>query len=495
MKAAHTVNLGRVLLAPWIATPYSTRWFVAIGLVLFAAADALGRFMGAASHQWLLTAATLGIGNGFLWFALMSNCVLLALDARRLRLPVISRDIVLALFLYVLLGIGIPVLLQIPHGHAPALGIVLVLGAGAGAVYMLLPGWLSAALCFVPMLYSVASHALRVPAFSDPRFMPWGAAVAAILVLIVVMRWHQLLRGGISGQGLCAPSAINFRRNLGRGQRDPITDADALRRRPQCLIARTDLKGVGVQAPGKSLRVALGGSYLPHTIVGRLYQLVATVLFGALMALLLLVVTAGDHVGVRLMHYLLSPDGFVVSGWMFAMLSLLVVVTPVELLALRWSRPNAELPLLALLPGLNAVHDIKRVLLHAALRRPTAWLGLLLLLGWIGATVFGVGWPLVLAMLVVALGCLGYLYAMALSIFGGRPLHGLGNSLLMIGMFALLSLTMLLPQLWHDWAAQSVARTDAALAASWLVLLLFLYWLGSRGRRALQRRPHPFLPD
>jgi hypothetical protein len=495
MKVAHTVNLGRVLLAPWIATPHSLRWFVVIGLVLFVVADVLGRFLGAAAHPWLLTAATLGIGNGFLWFALMSNCVLLALDARRLRLPVVGRDILLALFLYALLGIGIPVLLQIPHGHAAALGIVLVLGAGAGAVYMLLPAWLSVAWCFVPMLYSAASHVLRIPALSDPRFVPWGAAAVVILVLIVVARWRQLLRGRISGRGLGAPSVINFRRNLGRRQPDPITDVDSLRRRPQCLLARTDLAGVGAQAPGKSLRVALGGSYLPQTIVGRLYQLVATVLYGALTALLLLVVTAGDHAGVRLVHYLLSPDGFVVCGWMFAMLSLLVVVMPIELLALRWSRLNAELPLLALLPGLNTMHDSKRVLLHVALRRPTGWLGLLLLLGWIGATSFGVGWPLVPAMLVVALGCLGYLYAMALSIFGGRPLRGLGNSLLMIGMFVLFSLTMLLPQLWHDWAARSVARADGALAASWLVLLLFLCWLGSRGWRALQQRPHPFLPD
>ena len=494
MKAEHTVNLRRVLLAPWIATPHSTRWFVAIGLVLFVAADVLGRFLGAVAHPWLLTAATLGIGNGFLWFALMSNCVLLALDARRLRLPVAGRDIVLALFLYALLGIGIPVLLQIPYGHAAVLGIVLVLGAGAGAVYMLLPAWLSVVLCFVPMLCAVASHVLRTPALSDPRFVPWGAPTAVILVLIVVARWHQLLRGRISGQGLGAPSVINFRRNLGRRRRDPTTDADSLRRWPQCLLARTDLAGVGAQAPGKSLRVALGGNYLPQTIVGRLYQLLATVLFLALPALLL-VAASGDLGGAGLVHYLFSADGFVISGCMFAMFSLMVVVMPSELLALRWSRPNAELPLLALLPGLNAVHDSKRLLLHVALRRPAGWLGLLLLLGWIGATSFGVGWPVVLAMVVIALGCLGYLYAMALSIFGGRPLRGLGSSLLLTGMFVLCSLTLLLPQLWHDWAAQSVARASGALIASWLVLLLFLYWLGSRGRSALQQRPHPFLPD
>jgi hypothetical protein len=67
--------------------------------------------------------------------------------------------------------------------------------------------------------------------------------------------------------------------------------------------------------------------------------------------------------------------------------------------------------------------------------------------------------------------------------------------LLMLGMFVLLSLTVLLPQLWRDWDVLNAARADDALVVTWLALAVLLLWLARRGARALRQRPHPFLPD
>lgn len=147
---------------------------------------------------------------------------------------------------------------------------------------------------------------------------------------------------------------------------------------------------------------------------------------------------------------------------------------PVELLTLRWSRVNAELPILALLPALDSAGDSGRLLLRMVLQAPALRLVLLFVLGWSGVAIRDVGWELALAMPVVAVGCCACLCATALSIFGGRPLAGFGKGLLVLGMFVLLALTVLLPQLGEVLAAPTATVADDALAAAWLALALFL---------------------
>jgi hypothetical protein len=120
---------------------------------------------------------------------------------------------------------------------------------------------------------------------------------------------------------------------------------------------------------------------------------------------------------------------------------------------------------------------------------------LLVLVGWVGAVSMDAGLSVGLAMLAVAGGCLGYLCAMVLSIFGGHPLSGFGKSLLLIGMFVLLGLTMLLPQLGDEAIAPAIGKATVALVVAWLALALFLLWLGRRGWHELQQRPHPFLSN
>ncbi|MEO7052126.1 MAG: hypothetical protein ABI128_10730 [Rhodanobacter sp.] len=62
-------------------------------------------------------------------------------------------------------------------------------------------------------------------------------------------------------------------------------------------------------------------------------------------------------------------------------------------------------------------------------------------------------------------------------------------------MFVLLSVTVLLPPLRHDWDALYAIRADEALVSAWLALAGLLLWLGRRGWRALRQRPHPVTPD
>lgn len=488
-------NLQRVLLAPWMASPRSSRWLVVLALVVALAGAVPVWIYTHAVHPWVWSALVLGVGNGLCWLLLMPNGLFLVLAARRLGMPGITRDVLWSIPLYVALGIGVPVLLQLPQGHVLAFSVMQLLVATSAMLYMLLPAYIGILLCLLPVLHGLARHMGVLPGLGDPRLVTWGGGLVALLVLLLAWRWQQLLHGEIPTGGLRAPGLVNLRRNLGRAQRDPLTDVALLRHRPAWLMVRVDLSGVGVRAPVKSLRVALGGVYLPQTAGGRLHQLVPTLLALLVVGLLLFAMTMGDNSAGRLLHYLLSREGFTLEGWMFGVFSLVVVMVSVEALLLRWERVNAELPLLALLPGLSGAGNIKRLLLRAAIQRPAGYLGVLLAIGWLVAAGLGFGWPIGIAMLVGSLGSLGYLCAMVLGIFGGRPLSGFGKGLLMVVMFVLLSLTVLLPLLWHDWSALSVTRVQAALGISWLLLTWFLWWFGRRGWHGLQQRPHPFLPN
>lgn len=484
-----------MLATPWVASPGSARWCVVLVLVLAAVGDVLGRVYGVAHHAWAFIATMLAIGNAACWLLLMPNGLMLALAARRMRLPGISREVAWSLPLYAVLGIGVPMLCQFPQGHALSFALVQILLAVGAMLFMLMPYYLGLALYFAFVIsHRALSHVISIPGPSDPRFVPWGGTLAVVLVLMLAWRWRQLLRGDCAERGLRAPGLMAFRRNPGGAQSDPLTDAGSMRVRPDWLLARPDLRDVGPQAVGKSIRTALGGVYLPQTVIGRLYQWIPGVLLLATMGLIFAVVTLGNHDASRLLHYVFSRDGFRAVSWMFAVFSLMIVMLPVELLALRWGRPNAELSLLALLPGLNPAQHGKRLLLRAVMGLPAIRLSLLLAVGWIGAASVDAGWSLELVMLALVLSCLGYLLAMALGIFGGSPLPGVAKALLMIGMFVLLSVSMLLPQIWEDWSARSVTQAGGALAAGWIVIALVLLRHGRRGWHGLQQRSHPFLP-
>ena len=492
----------RVLLTPWVATTRAARWLFVLVLLLVALGDVLANVYGfagvagATERAWAFNAVVFGVANAACWLLVVPNGVLLALAARRLRLPGVRHDVLWSLPLYAALGIGLPLLWQFPHGHVLIFAMLQGLLMVGALLFMMLPAYAALASYFLfLLLHQVAGLFIAIPRPSDPGFVFWGGKLIVVLLLVVAWRWRQLLRGDYAERGLRAPNLINLRRNMRRSQSDPFTDVQSLRVMPGWLLAHPDLRHAGPQAPVRSLRIALGGVYLPQTIVGRLYQVASTVLILALTGLFLFVVTFGDHGAEQALRYLFSRAGFRVVSSMLAVFGLMVVILPAELLAQHWGRVNTELSLLGLLPGLGEAGRSKRVLLRTVLEHPALRLGLLMLLGWLGVAMLDVGWQVALALLLVALGCLGYLYAMALSTFGGHPLPSFAKSLLMIAMFVLLSVTVLLPQLWQDWSVLYAWRALDALFAAWLVLALFLTWLGRRGWRGLQQRPHPFFPN
>ncbi|WEN14734.1 hypothetical protein PY254_16095 [Rhodanobacter sp. AS-Z3] len=487
--------LHRVLLAPWIASPRSSRWLVVMTFVVALAGAVVTRISTHGARPWLLSVMVLGAGNALCWLLLMPNCLFLAIAARHLRMPGITRDVSWSMPLYAVLVIGVPMVLQLPQGNVMAFAVVQLLVAARAMLYMLLPAYAGILLCLLPALHAIARHLVALPGIADPRFVSWCGGLVVLLLLLLAWRWHQLLHGEIPTSGLRAPGLINLRRNMGRAQSDPLTDATLLRRRPAWLIARVDLSDVGLRAPVQSLRVALGGGYLPQTAAGRLIQLAVALLAMLAVGLLLFAVTMGDNSGGQFLHYLLSREGFTYEAWVFGAFSVGASAVAVEFLLLRWERVNAELPLLALLPGLSGNEDIKRLLLRTAIQRPAGYIVGLLLMGWLWVAGYGYGWVIGWAMLVVSLASLGYLYTMVLGIFAGRPLSALGKALLIVALFTLSSLTLLLPPLWHDWSALSEANMQTALGFSWLLLTLFLCWLGRRGWQGLQQRPHPFIPN
>ncbi len=177
--------------------------------------------------------------------------------------------------------------------------------------------------------------------------------------------------------------------------------------------------------------------------------------------------------------------------WFFAMMSLITAQIASQLLDLRWSRTNAELPLLALLPGLGHGRGARRALLRAAMLVPArdqlVWLTLFVIV----AALLHQGWQVDAAMLGMTLVALGMLAASALAVLGGSPLCGWPRGFLMLLALALITLTALSFTAGPQWQPLRLAH----LGIGWAALLLWLLWLGRRGWRGLQQRPHPFLPN
>ena len=161
----------------------------------------------------------------------------------------------------------------------------------------------------------------------------------------------------------------------------------------------------------------------------------------------------------------------------------------------RWQRTSAELPLLALLPGLGDARGVRRTLLRAGLGMPLLMHALVALL----AAAMILVWqqhPREFSFFLLAqLGAATITGALLFNIFGGRPL-ALWTSALLLGLEWLLTMfSLTLPLMaWRrndpvGWAGELLSP----LGLAWLLLALAMLWLARRGWRGLQQLPHPFL--
>lgn len=320
---------------------------------------------------------------------------------------------------------------------------------------------------------------------------------AALLLLVVdVVRWRLLVRAeNPLEQGQSSAMVMQWRRTCGMGMWGTLGSTDLsrlIRNRPDWMQARADLRRVGPQWPSFTLRVALGGGYLPRTVVGYLRGMAPVLLPVLLFSPVLMLLQAGK--GEPMAFWMGLGIGMV--GWIgifgAAMLALAVVTT----LRKRWVRVNAELPLLALLPGLGGPERIKRDLLRAGLGMPLTGLGVLLVVVLGAALKMHIHGPGLISVALAQLGSAATLVALMLDVLGGRPLQGWGLGLYAMVTVVLVSLSSLMPLTAlgsHPWSHEHLVVL--AVMGAWLVYAMVLLWLGRRGWSGLMQRPHPFLAN
>lgn len=485
-----------LLRIPWFSTHRSMRWMMVFVLACCSAgAIAIGVFAPGLG-QWKGIAGLLGLGLFFLWTFFLSTTLLLAIDTRQLRVPGIQRQIVRSLLLCGVLTIGLPAVLLGMLGEpvAPVV-ILLALASSLGLAFALMPRYLAALLGMTPSLVNALWYRFHLPGPDDPHFTAAGAVTVVALLLLTSWRWRQLVRAGANQpQGWSSPMVLQLR-NGSWGHWSGIGENRQIRLRPAWLQAEANLAGVGPATPSKTLRIALGGWYLPQTLRSYARQLgVMLGLFVLPMLGFVVIARFGRHsaeLSSTLMGGLAGGLGMlsVMAGPMIGIFSL-------TWLSRRWQRVNAELPLLALLPGLGDAARAKRELLRAGLGLPLLLQGLLALLV-MAAMLYWHSHARLLSFLLLAQLITATVTSTALlNLFGGQALPLWITGLAFAAAFVLTVLSAMLPALaWGHHPVGWAAAMLPPLGLGWLLLAGVMVRLGRRGWRRLMLRPHPFLSN
>jgi hypothetical protein len=490
------VKLWRLLALPGYALSEKARYASFAMIVLILGVVFLTTlFTHADTQHWMLNAAHgWALVNALLWVFLANN-LLLARNARALRLPMLEREALISLGLYAAPAIALPALfLSWAGGHLLAVTIVLLFGAGLGAAFALLPAYIAMFALFADEIPAALSPWLPLP--MQPGFNTWAGSLVALLWVVLAWRIHGLSSGDHSLQAPNGPAVLVYRRlGLGWGQAASVSGWGQRTpgQGPAWSQPSVDLRGCGPGHAERSLRVALGGWWMPQTRRSRLWQcvlLLAGFVVGGLFLWVQAVADRHDH-AANLATDLGGAGNVVFFG---TLMSALLAIGTVRLLYRRWGNVNAELPLLALLPGLGHVHAAKRSLLRASLL-PALGVqsGLALLLILAGFMHLGLEGE---ALLILSpLGSSALLCAFVLQIFGAGIARGWGIAL---GMGAGYMWICVCAGIEQFNATPVVSFSDAALlilAIGWSAFFVALLWLGRRGWRALQQRPHAFLPS
>jgi hypothetical protein len=488
------MNMPLWLQIPWRSAHRSLRWSAVVMFELCSiGALAVGLF-GGKPGEWDGPVALYGAGLFYLCAFFLPLGLLLAIDARQMRVPGIQPQIVASLVSYGLLGIALPVAVLALSGlpvFAPAV-LLLLFGVG-GMTFALMPRYLAVLIGMMPALVNTLWRRFDLPGLGDPRFTDGALLLALFLLLVCVWRWRQLLRAGNSQpQGWSSPMVLQFRSGSW-GYWKHIGDQRQLRQRPDWLQPTVDLDGAGPATPRKALRVVLGGWYLPQTArsyarqFGLLLAIIALPLLGSI--LLSRLGRHGEAVADLVKGSLIGSLGSLcaIAGPMICVLSLLW-------LRKRWQAANGELSLLALLPGMGDAVHARQLIVRTGLGLPLRLHALLMLLTGVIMLCWSDHAAMLSFLLLAQLGATAVTAATLLNLFGGRALSVWYAGLLLIVSFVLTMLSLLLPAL--AWGRHPVAGSAAwlpPLVASWLLLGAAMVWLGRRGWQGLLQRPHPFL--
>lgn len=481
----------RLLMLPWMAWSEGTRRVLAGVATLIVATVILATSM---KHQHGVapspqTIHVFAVVNFMLWAFALSQTVLFARAAHRLRLPGLGREALAGVMLYVFLTIVLPALLLAWLGANGAVALVeLALGAGLGLGYAALPSWLGILALFTPTLVNLLpAHWLPSPALSTQDYLAWATPCAMALWTLIGICWRRTARLDHGLQGINKSILFNQRtlKWYGRNDGGSATELQGLRRGARWWQPTADLRGCGPGHAVTNLRLMLGGWAMPQTRASWMRQCSAWA-FAMALGAAFVTITAHDDQG----H---GDKGILL--WVYAtMAGPLLAQTNARTLQRRWSRANAELPLTALLPSLGEGRSIKRDLLRACLL-PAFAMQCLIAVAAIGAATW-LQIPLAtwLGLLLAQLTGMGMLAAFVLATLGGKPLASTGQTLILFGYLAVISagaFTMPTTQL----SPAALMSTMLALVILWALLFVPLALIAMRGWRAFQRRPHPFLAN
>lgn len=480
------MNFWRRLLLPWQVTGRIARWAaLVLGVAAVLGASAFVLF----SHQndvWVRAAGIVGLAQAMVWM-FMTNVVLITIDAHQLRLPGITRHVVLGVAINIVLAVLLPALLiGASAGHGFAVAVIIALLSMAGLLHNLLPRYVGLVLfgawLMVIMNWAAILRSIRAD------FVLWALPALALVVAAVAVCWRGLVITAKPPQvSRNSPPALRLGRMLATasGGRRAAQRFDG---RAGWFQTRVDLRDCGPGHPVQSLRMALGGAGTPQNFMGWLRKSVGIVFSLAMLILWLLVL------GLRGQDVV----GGVESGGTMALLGVVAgicvmqVVTSSTYLTARWRQVNAELPLLALLPklGNHVKRDVLRAVLWPAMRvLLVATLLVLVVVARVRQQAIDI-----FSVLVIVTAA-AQVIAFSLHVVGDGRRHARDSRVAGILGLVLFFLGVTAVVLWsHPGNAPPLLGVLwQVLFAGWLIEVVMLFRVGYRGWRGLQRRPHPFL--
>ena len=490
------MNAAAMLMMPWRTTLPGTRRLI-LGTMALALMGALAfEVFWRGSSPSIVAAVITGYAEFFVGMLLLAPFLLLAIDAKQLRLPRVQPSIIGGLVLYGVLLVMVPsAILGVVGGDITILVAIHTLGLMLGLSIGLLPRYFAMAFGLTPILFNLLKPHFTVAHPDGSTFLEIWATTALLCAICAWCWWRQMRIADPYQQGFGKPMVLQTRNNHqirwngwdGWGAYDSTRQICS---QPQWLQPIADLRDIGPQHPRRSLRIALGGWLLPKTWQSVLRQwsviLAPLVVFAVLLELM-----RGFRIAEIVLDILraLSLGAWVwMGGFASAGLSLVVVLV----LQQRWRKTNAELPLLALLPQLGRGALLIKHLLGASLLRLLSIQSAVLLLLLFAAVAKHTDGLSLCILLLSQVAAGGFALAFALANFGGCSLPTWSVGVIAGICFTLVGLDNVCMPFFSD--APVVSNPlRALLAAAWVILLIGLVWLGWRGWHGLQKRPHPFL--
>ncbi|MBS0381282.1 MAG: hypothetical protein JSR56_02515 [Proteobacteria bacterium] len=480
-----------ILAAPKFAGSRASRWWALGFFVLMAAGAMAGGIAIRDPRSTQLALFIYSFGAGFLtmWLAAL---LLVARDGRRLRLPGVVHNAACSMCFLVLAIVAVPAVVVAATGGDIATAILFpALAIAACLGYMLLPlvigGWLG----FIPALYIGLRNAFHVPSPFDPRFQHWAWLVLAILVVVDVVRWWQILRDDRDGDGIWSRTMLSqMRGSMCKGGWWSIDQRWAWRRAGNKKTA-VDFREVGPAKPAEAIQVALGGWYVPQTLASRTGSLTRVILPTLLVIPVMLFMNIGHEHSLRKAWQIIGVTG---GLWVGLFGGAMLALMTIAVLQRRWKH-HAGMALLALLPGIEGGHSASYIA-RAVFTKPAIAFVVLWLCMLVPAVVLHSG-PMALLLCTLIMAGMASLAATAVLLaMAGRPLGVPAAAILGIVVLVLINVSAVIGIVTPvtklgTWATQA----QWLVVLVWFALIASAAWRATLAWRTLQHRPQPFLAN